>query len=178
MVVLLAAAVTLPVLIKSRPRGNEAAPAAFVVNAGPVVTVSISGDVRHAGVYRVPVNTMTISAIKLAQPLSRMDSENQSVFITKQVHDGATFRLLRNSDGLNSLQVGSIPSAQRIVLGIPLDINEMSAEDFDRLPGIGPSLAKRIIEYRQSIGGKLCPDDLLSVDGIGEKKFQQIRRFF
>lgn len=178
MIVLLAVVATLPVLFKSRRGGQEAAPAAFVVKSGPVVTVSISGDVRHAGIYRISANSMTLAAIKLAQPFSRMDSSSLSVFENQLVRDCSAFRVARNSDGSTLLQVGSIPSSQRIVLGIPLDINEMEVDDFDRLPGIGPVLARRIVEYRQLNGGRLALDDLLSIEGIGERKYQQIRKFF
>ncbi|MEO5863708.1 MAG: ComEA family DNA-binding protein [Nitrospiraceae bacterium] len=56
-----------------------------------------------------------------------------------------------------------------------LDLNRATEQDFNALPGIGPKLAERIMEYRQSVGGFHSLDELRSVKGIGKKKFEQIR---
>ena len=58
---------------------------------------------------------------------------------------------------------------------IALDLNRASAEDFKRLPGIGPVLAGRIIQYRSSQGMFHDIEQLREVKGIGPKKFEQIR---
>jgi competence protein ComEA len=56
-----------------------------------------------------------------------------------------------------------------------LDLNRATAQDFDALPGIGPRLAERIMEYRQSVGAFHSLDGLRAVKGIGKKKFERIR---
>jgi competence protein ComEA len=56
-----------------------------------------------------------------------------------------------------------------------LDLNRATDEDFDALPGVGPKLAERIMEYRQSVGAFHSLDELRSVKGIGKKKFERIR---
>ncbi len=56
-----------------------------------------------------------------------------------------------------------------------LDLNRATKQDFDALPGIGPRLAERIMEYRQSVGAFHALDELRAVKGIGKKKFEQIR---
>lgn len=67
--------------------------------------------------------------------------------------------------------------ASRRPAGIALDLNRASAEDFERLPGIGPVLAGRIIEYRASQGTFHDIEQLRQVKGIGSKKFEQIRPY-
>lgn len=56
-----------------------------------------------------------------------------------------------------------------------LDVNRATKQDFDALPGIGPKLAERIVEYRQSVGAFHSLDELRSVKGIGKKKLERIR---
>ena len=58
---------------------------------------------------------------------------------------------------------------------VALDLNHASAQDFERLPGLGPVLAGRIIEYRASQGKFRDVEQLRRVKGIGPKTFEQIR---
>jgi competence protein ComEA len=66
------------------------------------------------------------------------------------------------------------PAPKRSRQGL-LDLNSATDQDFDSLPGIGPKLAERIMEYRQSVGAFRSLDELRAVKGIGKKKFERIR---
>lgn len=57
-----------------------------------------------------------------------------------------------------------------------LDLNRARVEDFESLPGIGPVLAERIIEYRRSKGPFRTVGDLRLVKGIGKTKFERLRQ--
>jgi len=59
--------------------------------------------------------------------------------------------------------------------GEKININTASADDLASLPGIGPSYAQRIVEYREKNGPFHKVEDLLNVRGIGEKTFERIR---
>ncbi len=52
-----------------------------------------------------------------------------------------------------------------------LDLNAASAEELEELPGIGPELAARIMEYRAENGPFTNPAELMNVEGIGEKTY-------
>ena len=52
-----------------------------------------------------------------------------------------------------------------------VDLNTATVDDLMQIDGIGESYAKRIIEYREEIGGYTCLEQLLDVDGVGEKKY-------
>lgn len=56
----------------------------------------------------------------------------------------------------------------------PLNINTASQEEFTALPGIGDTLAKRILDYRKSHGDFSSPEELLNVPGIGSGKLEAI----
>jgi competence protein ComEA len=56
-----------------------------------------------------------------------------------------------------------------------LELNSATAAQLDLLPGIGPTLAKRIVDYRKQNGPFKRVDDLLNVSGIGEHKLAEIQ---
>jgi competence protein ComEA len=56
-----------------------------------------------------------------------------------------------------------------------VNVNAATAQQLEELPGIGPALAKRIIEYRQKSGGFKSTQELLNVQGIGEKSLEKLQ---
>ena len=58
---------------------------------------------------------------------------------------------------------------------VTININQASARDFEKLPGIGPELARRIVAYREKHGPFRRVEDLLVIRGIGPKKWKAIR---
>jgi len=59
--------------------------------------------------------------------------------------------------------------------GKVVNINTATQSELETLPGIGPSLAKKIVDFRQKNGGFKNPSDLMAVQGIGEKKYEQLK---
>lgn len=56
-------------------------------------------------------------------------------------------------------------------------INTAGKEDFARLPGIGPGLAQRIVDYRDKNGNFFVKQDLKKVSGIGQKKYDAMKDY-
>jgi len=56
-----------------------------------------------------------------------------------------------------------------------VDLNSASEEQLQEVPGIGPSLAKKIVDFRKENGPFKSVDDLLKVRGIGEKSLERLR---
>ncbi len=58
-----------------------------------------------------------------------------------------------------------------------VNLNTANAEQLQRIPGIGPAMADRILEYRKTTGKFQSPEDLLQISGIGAKKFEKMKPF-
>jgi competence protein ComEA len=65
-----------------------------------------------------------------------------------------------------------------LVFSIPLDLNRVSAEDLCLIPGIGESLAREIVTYRERRKGFRSIEELKKVKGIGEKKYKDLKETF
>jgi competence protein ComEA len=58
-----------------------------------------------------------------------------------------------------------------------VNLNTATVEQLTALPGVGPTLAARIVEHREKAGQFSSPEELMNVKGIGEKNFQKIEQY-
>ena len=75
----------------------------------------------------------------------------------------------------------SAGTAERLIADEPdgrMDINAAEAEDLMTVPGIGPALARGILTLREERGGFRLLEELMDVNGIGEKRFMALKEFF
>ena len=88
------------------------------------------------------------------------------------------FLLGRNANKSNLMTVfpaqNSSNQATEKEYGRKININTANEDELTMLPGIGPALAKRIVEYRKNVGPFRSVNDLKNVTGIGEQKLQSI----
>jgi competence protein ComEA len=142
--------------------GTSAAPTAVLPTP---VFVEVTGRVARPGVYSFPAPPTLLDLCRRAggpEPLSGSDTRLSSGTLVEVDQDGAC-RLDRMS-------------GERLrTLGVALDLNTASARDLEALPGVGPVLAQRIVQHRQTHGPFKTLDDLGDVPGLGKKKLAQIR---
>lgn len=69
------------------------------------------------------------------------------------------------------------PVLEEVLVEKSVDINQASLEELDRLPGIGPALGQRIIDYREKNNGFYDIEEIMEVSGIGEKTFQKLEPY-
>jgi competence protein ComEA len=67
------------------------------------------------------------------------------------------------------------PKAPAATTAAPVNLNTATAAELEKLPGVGPAMAARILEYRQKNGGFKKIEELMNVQGIGEKSFLKLK---
>lgn len=80
----------------------------------------------------------------------------------------------------NLVTPGSVSQKEKGKKALPdtkININEAGLEELTRLPHVGPVMARRIIEWRQTVGRFQKPEDLTQVKGIGRKTFEKLSPF-
>jgi competence protein ComEA len=75
------------------------------------------------------------------------------------------------------LMITPMSYRKRLVLGIPIELNQADVDDLAMIPGISHGLARRIVEFRESRGHFKTWNDLRCVKGIGPKKVERFRSY-
>jgi competence protein ComEA len=119
--------------------------------------VQVVGAVMSPGVYELPPDSRVMDAVALAGGLTAK-ADPASINLARIVQDGE--QLVIGTTGGSPSSRSAQPSA--------ININNATIDDFDELPRIGPTLAERIVAYRDANGPFSAIDDLLDVPGIGD----------
>ena len=143
-------------------------PIVAVQIAAPEIFVDVTGAVNNPGVYTLAANSRVIDAIKAAGD-SAPGADLSTVNLARVLSDGE--QIYVDATIVNSACVRISKKAR----SGPININRATLAQFDSLDGIGPVIAKRIIEYRKVNGPFLTVEDLQKVSGIGVAKFSNIK---
>jgi competence protein ComEA len=136
----------------------------------PGVRVSVRGAVVAPGIYRLPPGSIVQDALQAAGGiLPRGDISRLN--LVAPLSDGQELRIPLETPSPGP----GTPAAAGPEAGGIINLNFATAEELQTLPGIGPVLAQRIVEYRETVGPFQSVDDLLSVKGIGPSLLEKIR---
>jgi competence protein ComEA len=83
--------------------------------------------------------------------------------------------VMARADAAGAGQTAKPAPAPAATSTTPLDLNAATLADLQKLPGIGPALAARIVEYRQKSGGFKKIEELMNIQGIGEQSFLKLK---
>lgn len=148
-----------------------------VGTAAPEIVVDVSGKVREPGIHRLPAGSRVADALRVAggvRPGTNTDSLNRARFLVdgEQVIVGAPAALPGAAAGTGA---GTGTSAVAGAAPTPVSLNTATSDQLDTLPGVGPVLAQHIIDYRTQHGGFRSVDELREVNGIGDRRFADLR---
>ena len=138
----------------------------------PTIYVHLVGEVNNPGIYELEAGARLIDAILAAQGFS--DSADQSsVNLARELTDGEQIIIGLQGDVTASAGGGSAASGNAGTGLISLNTADQTL--LETLPGVGPALAGRIIDYRDANGGFRAISDLLNVSGIGDKVYAGLK---
>lgn len=148
------------------PQAQSLAP---VAQPSGMTIVHVVGAVRTPGVYELPSGSRVIDAVNEAGGLGR-NADPASVNMARVVQDGEQVFVSRISRATASEGAVTDPNQNGLV-----NINLADATALEQLPRIGPTLAERIVSYRDANGPFASIDSLLDVPGIGSLTLEGFR---
>jgi competence protein ComEA len=143
----------------------------------PSMLVHVAGKVRKPGVVRLPpgsrvidavsasggaLNGVDLAALNLARPLT----DGEQVLVGVTAPPGMPGQLP---------PAGSAETSSTCLPATPVNLNTATPAELETLPGVGPVLAQRIVEFRLSQGNFTSIEELRNVTGIGEQKYADLR---
>lgn len=139
--------------------------------ADPPVVVHVVGAVRRPGLYRLRDGSRVADAVQRAGGATAK-AELALVNLAAPVADGIQVVVPLRAPPAGSASGGG-PAADAVAG--PVRLNAATVEQLDELPGIGPTTAQRIVDWRQEHGAFASVDELDAVPGIGPARLEQLR---
>lgn len=167
--------------LAAQPAMPSAVPSAAPA-AAPALVVDVAGKVRRPGVVTLSPGARVLDAIKAAGGL-RPGARAGTLNLARHVVDGE--QILVGADAGAGAGAAAPPgggpappgagAAPGAAPGAQLDLNSATVQQFDQLPGVGPVLAQRIVDYRTQHGAFRRVDELQEVTGIGGRRYADIK---
>lgn len=130
------------------------------------IVVDVKGEVTRPGIYEVTSDSRIHDVIELAGGFS-VEADQSHVNLAQKVHD--EMMIIVPKIGEESSITGISSSSNKV------RINYATQDEIETLPGIGPSKAQAIIQYRDEHGFFNSVEDLLNISGIGEKTLENMK---
>ena len=151
------------------------------------IVIHITGAICNEGIYELEENSRIADAVKMAGGLKE-DADLKQINLSYVLEDGMKINIpsknestneSRNEDSNNTenyITKENLNSSNNTKIS-KVNINNATQTELETLPGIGPSTALKIINYRKEKGKFNKIEDIKNVNGIGESKFNKIKEF-
>ncbi|MCM1566568.1 MAG: helix-hairpin-helix domain-containing protein [Dehalobacter sp. 4CP] len=153
------------------------------------IVVYISGAVVHPGLLRLPLNARLDDALQAAELTGEADLEVLNP--AQKLKDGQKIIVASKSTGTGQLTGNEVQNKTQNKtensvaqsagttdgLSTKVNINTAGINELDTIPGIGPALAQRIIDYRTENGWFSAPEEIQNVSGIGSKTYEKMEKY-
>lgn len=144
------------------------------------IKIHIIGEVNNPGIYEVLLGSR-IQDVIIAAGGQTKDADLDKVNLAYELEDGQKIRIpsifdekiayIYNDSGENVIENNENTESVKI------NLNKATLEELQKINGVGPSLAEKIISYRKENGKFKSIEDLKNVSGIGEKKYESIKEY-
>lgn len=135
------------------------------------IYVHVVGEVVSPGIYELDSGSRLVDVIFAAGGFGRL-ADQASINLAREVTDGEQVVVFKVGAAPQLLGTsGSGPAA----VTSQISLNRATQSELESLPGVGPALAGRMIDWRTANGGFKKKEDLLNVSGIGDKLFAGIK---
>ena len=146
------------------------------------ITVYVTGAINKPGVVTVREGARMADAVKACGGLLPT-ADGEKVNMAQVLKDGQQVRVPEKAGSEtaaaaksgNANPAAKSSTSSKAAPSGPVNINTAGAEELDTLPGIGPAMAQRIIEFRETEGAFTAIEDIKKVKGIGEAKFEKMK---
>lgn len=142
------------------------------------IEVEVKGEVRKPGVYILESGSRVKDVVDMAGGFTD-SADTDSLILVKKLKDEDCIIIHKKGENANapvSATSGGIISVNSSSEGNDqIDINTASLEELDKIPGVGPVTAQKIIDYREKNGPFKSIEDLKKVGRIGDKTLEKIK---
>jgi len=159
----------------NQPPGTNQSPGAASSPGQPLLVVYVAGKVRRPGLVRAPTGSRVADVLALAGgPLPGVDLTTLN--LARQITDGEQINVGLPTQPPPTKPPGTTTSSTPSAASTdPVNLNTATLAELDALPGVGPVLAQRILDYRTQNGPFTTIDQLQEVPGVGPKKFDSLK---
>jgi len=147
-------------------KANAASDSAISVERAKIF-IHIVGEVNVPGIYELEAGSRLMDVVFAAGGLAE-SADQSSVNLARELTDGEQVIVFK-SGSLNA------PTSLANRAGSQISLNRSTQSDLEELPGVGPALAGRMVDWRSANGGFKKKEDLLNISGIGDKLFAAIK---
>lgn len=153
--------------------------------AKDLVVVHITGSVKNPGIVKLSEGSRIEDAIQAAGGLTE-NADISKVNLAYVLDDGIKIKIPSiTDDDIGDEDIINEESGENIIENDTtssknnksININKATETELETLPGIGASLASRIVEYRRQNGNFSSIEDIKNVSGIGDSKYLNIKDF-